>query len=199
MEEFYWVYRRFSFRICVLMFYNECITNGEHRRYDIGDIGDAKPHKELIDFARSIPVAAITAHVVKGPRILRYHDRGLLGPDVVLSHCNELADHPEPDDEMWSVLKTSGASVASTPLDEMGMAHGNPVAFEAVERGVKCGLGAVSLFTHTLTSCALLISFYRTVRRSIREISLHRCASHSNFTAVSWSPPSQSSIAFIRI
>lgn len=120
-------------------------------RYDIGDVGDAKEHKELIDFARSIPVTSITAHVVKGPRILAYRDRGLLGPDVVLSHCNELADHPEPDDEMWAAMKASGASVASTPLDEMGMAHGNPVAFEAVERGVKCGLGAVSLCNFPVT------------------------------------------------
>ena len=62
----------------------------------------------------------------------------------MLSHCTELADHTAPDDEMWAAMKESGAAVASTPLDEMGMAHGNPVAFEAVERGVKCGLGAVS-------------------------------------------------------
>jgi site-specific recombinase len=32
----------------------------------LGDAGDAKVHKEIIDMARSIPVAAITAHVVKG-------------------------------------------------------------------------------------------------------------------------------------
>ena len=101
----------------------------------------------MIDFARSIPVAIITAHVVKGPRILTYHERGLLGPDVVLSHCTELADHPEPDDKMWAIMKETGAAVAATPEDEMGMAHGNPVAFEAVERGVKCGLGAVRLIT----------------------------------------------------
>ena len=79
-----------------------------------------------------------------GPRILTYRDRGLLGPDVVLSHCNELDDHPGPDDEMWAAMKDTGSAVASTPVDEMSMAHGNPIAFEAVERGVKCGLGAVS-------------------------------------------------------
>ena len=99
----------------------------------------------MFDLARSIPVAAITAHVVKGPRILTYRDRGLLGPDVVLSHCTELADHTDVDDEMWATLKQTGAAIASTPEDEMGMAHGNPIAFEAVERGVKCGLGVVCI------------------------------------------------------
>ena len=48
------------------------------------------------------------------------------------------------DDEQWAVMKATGTSIASTPEDEMGMEHGNPVAFDAVERGVKCGLGVVS-------------------------------------------------------
>ena len=50
----------------------------------------------------------ITAHVVKGPQILRWRDAGLLGPDVVLSHCNALADCTAPDDEQWKALKDSG-------------------------------------------------------------------------------------------
>ncbi|KAI0700735.1 Metallo-dependent hydrolase [Cytidiella melzeri] len=109
--------------------------------YDIVGSGDNTAHQEVIKLARSIPVAVITAHVVKGPRIVEYRDAGLLGPDFVFSHCNELWDHPEPDDEMWAVMKDHGCAIASTPVDELGMAHGLPVAFEAVQRGVKCGLG----------------------------------------------------------
>ncbi|KAI0082515.1 Metallo-dependent hydrolase [Panus rudis PR-1116 ss-1] len=99
-------------------------------------------HQDFIKFARSLPVHIITAHVVKGPTILKWKDAGILGPDVVFSHCNELWGHTDPGDKMWAAMKESGAGVASTPEDELGMAHGNPVAFKAVERGVKCGLGA---------------------------------------------------------
>lgn len=132
--------------------------------YDVGDIGDEKIHKEIIEVARTIPVAAITAHVVKGPRILTYRDRGLLGPEVVLSHCNELDDHPDPDDEMWAALKETGTAISSTPMDEMGMAHGNPIAFEAVERGVKCSLGADATSINTgdmFTHMRMALQFYR--------------------------------------
>lgn len=81
----------------------------------------------------------------KGPRIITWRDAGLLGPDLVFSHCNCLYDRTDPDDEMWEVLKENGCAIASTPVDELGMAHGNPVAIEAVQRGVKCGLGVVRI------------------------------------------------------
>ena len=55
-----------------------------------------------------------------------------------------LYDRTALDDEAWDILKKYDSAIASTPEDELGMAHGNPVAFEAVERGVKCGLGVVS-------------------------------------------------------
>ena len=57
--------------------------------------------------------------------------------------CNELDDHPDPDDEMWAAMKDSGASIATTAFNELGMGHGNPVVFKALERGIKCGLGTV--------------------------------------------------------
>lgn len=79
-----------------------------------------------------------------------YRDGGLLGPDVVFSHCSELDNHVAPDDEMWAVMKEHNCAIASTPEDELGMAHGNPIAFEAVERGVKCGLGVVCLLPDIL-------------------------------------------------
>lgn len=101
-------------------------------------------HKEYLAFARANNVAIITAHVVQGPGILTWRDAGLLGPDVLFSHCNALADRPALDDEAWKALKDSGASIGSTPEDELGMAHGNPVAMDALKRGVKCGLGVVS-------------------------------------------------------
>ncbi|OCH94294.1 Metallo-dependent hydrolase [Obba rivulosa] len=109
--------------------------------YDLVGSGPVEVHQEAIKQGRQAGVALITAHVVQGPRILVWRDAGLLGPDVVFSHCTELADHPEPDDEMWAAMKDHGCAIAATPEDELGMAHGNPVAFDAVRRGVKCGLG----------------------------------------------------------
>lgn len=111
-------------------------------RYDIVGVGPVSVHQAALEYAREIPVAIVTAHVVKGPRILTMRDAGLLGPDIVFSHCNCLFDRTDPDDEMWAAMKEYDCAIASTPVDEMGMAHGNPVAMEAVRRGVKCGLGA---------------------------------------------------------
>ncbi|KAH9948782.1 Metallo-dependent hydrolase [Amylocystis lapponica] len=98
--------------------------------------------QEVFKYARELGVAMITAHVVKGPRILIMRDAGLLGPDVIFSHCNELHARSDPDDEMWTAMKDYDVAIASTPVDELGMAHGNPVAMDAVRRGVRCGLGA---------------------------------------------------------
>ncbi|GBE79783.1 Metallo-dependent hydrolase [Sparassis crispa] len=113
--------------------------------YDIVGTGPISMHQEALKFAREIPVQVITAHVVKGRRILTWRDGGLLGPDVLFSHCNVLFDHTDPDDEMWAAMKDNGCAIASTPCDELGMAHGNPVAMDAVNRGVKCGLGVDAL------------------------------------------------------
>ncbi|OBZ70117.1 5'-deoxyadenosine deaminase [Grifola frondosa] len=115
--------------------------------YDIVWKGPMSEHQAALKVAREIPVSIITAHVVQGPQILTWRDGGILGPDVVFSHCNVLAERAAPDDEMWAAMKESGAAIASTPVDELGMAHGNPVAIEALQRGVKCGLGvdAVSI------------------------------------------------------
>ncbi|TBU33034.1 Metallo-dependent hydrolase [Dichomitus squalens] len=110
--------------------------------YDIWNWENAmSQHQEFLAYARANNVKTITAHVVKGPQILRWRDAGLLGPDVVFSHCNALADCTALDDEQWKALKDSGAAIGSTPEDELGMAHGNPVAIDALIRGVKCGLG----------------------------------------------------------
>lgn len=55
-----------------------------------------------------------------------------------------LYGHLEPDDEMWAAMRDIRTTVASAPEDELGMEHRNPIAFEAVKRGVKCSLGALS-------------------------------------------------------
>ncbi|KAH9938082.1 Metallo-dependent hydrolase [Fomitopsis serialis] len=110
--------------------------------YDIIEAGPISAHQAALKYARENNVSIITAHVVKGPRITTWRDAGLLGPDVVFSHCNCLYDRTDPDDEMWEAMKENECAIASTPVDELGMAHGNPVAIEAVQRGVKCGLGA---------------------------------------------------------
>ncbi|KAH9855042.1 Metallo-dependent hydrolase [Lenzites betulinus] len=110
--------------------------------YDRVAMAPMPEHQEFLAFARALPVALVTAHIVQGAGILQWRDGGLLGPDVVFSHCNVLAERAAaPDDEMWAALKDSGAAIAATPEDELGMAHGNPVALDALRRGVKCGLG----------------------------------------------------------
>ena len=107
---------------------------------------DVQVHKDFVGAARKIPVSIITAHVLndKGFSINAWKDAGLLGPDLVFSHCCNLQGRPALDDASWQMLKESGAGIGATPEDELGMAHGHPVGLEAQERGVKCGLGVVS-------------------------------------------------------
>ncbi len=142
--------------------------------------GTVSTHQEFLAYARANNVQTITAHVVKSPAILGWRDAGLLGPDVVLSHCNALADRPELDDEMWKALKDSGAAIGATPADELGMAHGNPVAFDALKRGVKCGLGAVRTHPILSTGTSLTGLSTRIASRSTAATSSRRCASASN-------------------
>ena len=63
-------------------------------------------------------------------------DAGMLGPDMIFSHCNDLFHRTDPDDEMWAAMKDNDVAIASCPVDELGMAHGNPVAIDAVRRRV---------------------------------------------------------------
>lgn len=77
----------------------------------------------------------------------------------MFSHCNCLFERTDPDDEMWEAMKEHGCAIASTPVDELGMAHGRPVAMEAVRRGVKCGLGAVIVLHRVNVAECLLTSF----------------------------------------
>ena len=67
-----------------------------------------------------------------------------MGPDFVFSHCNELECHPTLPDPMWDRLAEHQTAICVTPADELGMGHGNPMTFQAVKNGIKCGLGIVS-------------------------------------------------------
>lgn len=142
--------------------------------------GKVATHQEFLAYARANNVQTITAHVVKSPSILGWRDAGILGPDVVLSHCNALADRPELDDEMWKALKDSGAAIGATPLDELGMAHGNPVAFDALKRGVKCGLGVVGTPPSKTLGTLLNGSSTRIASQSTAAIFSRKCGSRSN-------------------
>lgn len=102
-------------------------------------------HKEWLAHARASSVTLITAHVIGASTVTAWRDGGMLGPDVLFSHCNGLGNHTELDDEAWKALKESGTAVGVTPVGEVGMSYGNHVAFDAVEQGVKAGLGAVSV------------------------------------------------------
>lgn len=127
---------------------------------------------DIIDIIYSMPFAA--------PKILTWRDAGLLGPDVIFSHCNCLFNRTEPDDEMWAAMRDNECAIASTPVDELGMQHGNPVAIDAVRRGVKCGLGAVRSSSNCTESCNLKDMHFRTVHRSMAETYSHRCDLPSN-------------------
>ncbi|TFK45877.1 Metallo-dependent hydrolase [Heliocybe sulcata] len=103
--------------------------------------------KRVLSMARELGITPITMHYVGGPhgmstdhKIRKWSEAGLLQGDCIFSHCNGLV-HQNPDPKEWELLKETGASVAVTPEDELGMGHGNPVTYECVRRGVKVGLG----------------------------------------------------------
>ena len=53
------------------------------------------------------------------------NDNGLLGPDVLLSHGNDVTR------EELGWIKTAGAHLSSTPFSELQMGHGYPICLEA--------------------------------------------------------------------
>ncbi|KDQ51838.1 hypothetical protein JAAARDRAFT_62207 [Jaapia argillacea MUCL 33604] len=108
---------------------------------------DPQEDQRILTLVRDLNVKPITLHYVGGPhgrafskKIRLWAEAGLLKEDVIFSHANDLL-HEGCDPGEWDLLKASGASTASTPEDELGMGHGSPVAYEAVRRGVKVGLG----------------------------------------------------------
>ncbi|PYH84603.1 Metallo-dependent hydrolase [Aspergillus uvarum CBS 121591] len=83
----------------------------------------------LFDRARRAGVKVITTHYVRGyfndgSLVDTLEDYGLLGPDILLSHGNNLSTA---DIEKLSEAK---AWISATPDTELQMGHGNPVCFQ---------------------------------------------------------------------
>ncbi|OJJ95070.1 hypothetical protein ASPACDRAFT_48176 [Aspergillus aculeatus ATCC 16872] len=83
----------------------------------------------LYDRARKAGVKVITTHYVRGyfsdgSLVDTLEDYGLLGPDILLSHGNNLS---ATDIEKLSQAK---AWISATPDTELQMGHGNPVCFQ---------------------------------------------------------------------
>jgi cytosine/adenosine deaminase-related metal-dependent hydrolase len=96
---------------------------------------------EEIEYARSIGCNVITGHFNFGKWdpgnviIRQLGQKGLLGPDLLLSHGNTLRD-----DELAYVAK-HGCGISSTPDTELQMGMSHPVAFKARDRGCVASLG----------------------------------------------------------
>ena len=96
--------------------------------------------KEILD-ARTLGAAVITAHISFGKWdpgnviVRQLNERGLLGPDMLLSHCNSLCT-----DELEACTK-NGVGVSSTPDTELQMGMSHPIAFKAKDAGCTISLG----------------------------------------------------------
>jgi cytosine/adenosine deaminase-related metal-dependent hydrolase len=105
---------------------------------------DLTPIEQLeqeIRYAREIGAALITAHISygkwdSGRRITRQlGERGVLGPDMVLSHANTLLD------EELAAVKKNGVGLSTTPDTELQMGMSHPIAFRAKDTGCIASLG----------------------------------------------------------
>ncbi|KDQ57003.1 hypothetical protein JAAARDRAFT_178495 [Jaapia argillacea MUCL 33604] len=108
---------------------------------------DPEEDRRVLSFARELNIKPITLHYVggfhgrgTGKKARSWWEAGLLKDDCILAHGNDLV-HNDCDPMEWEILRKTGASIASTPENELGMGHGNPITYEAVRRGVKVGLG----------------------------------------------------------
>lgn len=94
-----------------------------------------------IEYARSIGAKVITGHISfgkwdPGNCITRQlGERGVLGPDLILSHGNSLRD-----DEL-DYCRKHGCGISTTPDTELQMGMSHPVAFKAKDRGCIASLG----------------------------------------------------------
>ena len=95
-----------------------------------------------IQQSRDLGARLITMHVAVGHFDLAHRhvvqglaDSGTLGPDLVFSHGGSLTEGE------FDAIKTSGASLVSTPDTELQMGMGFPVAFPASDKGCRACLG----------------------------------------------------------
>jgi cytosine/adenosine deaminase-related metal-dependent hydrolase len=88
-----------------------------------------------IKVGRDLGASIITAHIAlghwgRGNYVVRkLQEAGMLGPDLLLSHCAALEE-----DEIAAV-NANGVSVSTTPDTEMQMAMGHPIAFKLKDLG----------------------------------------------------------------
>jgi cytosine/adenosine deaminase-related metal-dependent hydrolase len=83
--------------------------------------------------SHSVP---LFAHTQDGTSMLqRWIGGKLLSPAVTFSHGNYLSNSD------LKLLAKHECGIGSTPEDEMGMSHGDPIVFTALNKGVKVGLG----------------------------------------------------------
>lgn len=70
-----------------------------------------------------------------GGEVAELGRRGLLGPDVTLSHCTRLSDAD------FDAIAASSTAVALTPASDMAAGVGAPPMQQLIDRGVRPGLG----------------------------------------------------------
>jgi cytosine/adenosine deaminase-related metal-dependent hydrolase len=83
---------------------------------------------------RRIHAHAGTADATGG-EIAELGRRGMLGPDVTLTHCSRLSDAD------FDAVKASSAAVALTPASDMAAGVGTPPMQQLIDRGIRPGLG----------------------------------------------------------
>ncbi|RVX71031.1 hypothetical protein B0A52_03396 [Exophiala mesophila] len=105
---------------------------------------DLTPFDELCDSlqkGREMGAALTTLHTAFGKHdsgsrfTLQLKNRGLLGPDLLLSHCNALTD------EEIEAVREYKVGVSATPDTELQMGMDHPIGFQLTDRGCRCGLG----------------------------------------------------------
>jgi 5-methylthioadenosine/S-adenosylhomocysteine deaminase len=71
----------------------------------------------------------------RGGEVAELGRRGLLGPDVTLSHCTRLSDSD------FDAIARSSTAVALTPASDMAAGAGPPPMQQLIDRGIRPGLG----------------------------------------------------------
>lgn len=125
-----------------------------------------------IEVARSLDAAIITAHISLGKYdfgnvvVRQLGQRGVLGPDMLFSHGNNLCD-----DEL-SAIEKNGVSLSSTPDTELQMGMSHPIAFKARDFGCTASLG-VDICSN---SPADMFQQMRLLLQSQRHLEHERCS-----------------------
>ena len=103
------------------------------------DIKRVRPVEMLLSYARDLGLS-ITFDGVLGPRaseeIEMLADAGLLGPDITLIHCTDVAPR------LWDCFRDLGVRVtlATTSDEHIGIAHGNPPIQTAIDHHLPLSL-----------------------------------------------------------